>query len=182
MLLGYARVSTDKQDLQGQIDLLKKHGCTDIYTDIYTGKKRDRPEFEKLLNYARKGDTIVVFRFDRLSRNVKDLLNIIDELKKREIHFKSISEDIDTNSASGKLQLHMFAVFSEFEVNSISERTKLGLASARARGRFGGRPKKITPENIIMAKALHDSKQYSTNEILDKLKVSRATYYKMLNN
>lgn len=180
MLIGYARVSTDKQDLQGQIDLLTTHGCTKIYTDIYTGKKRDRPELTELLNFARAGDTIVVYRFDRLSRNMRDLLNILDDLKKKKIHFKSISEDIDTNSAAGKLQMHMFAMFSEFEVNSISERTKLGLAAARARGRVGGRPKKMTSDKIIMAKALHESNEFSTQEILDKLGVSRATYYKML--
>lgn len=180
MLIGYARVSTDKQDLQGQIDLLTEHGCKKIYTDIYTGKRKDRPQLTELLEYARKGDTIVVYRFDRLSRNMRDLLNILDDLKKKEIHFRSISEDIDTSSAAGKLQLHMFAMFSEFEVNSISERTKLGLAAARARGRLGGRPKKMSNDNIIMAKALHASNQYTTKEILLKLGVSRATYYKML--
>ncbi len=182
MKLGYARISTDKQDLKGQTDLLKKEGCTKVYTDIYTGKKRDRPKLKELMNFARKGDTIVVYRFDRLSRNVRDLLNIIDELKKKGIHFKSVSEKIDTNSAAGKLQLHMFAMFSEFEVNSISERTKLGLAAARARGRKGGRPTKMTKEKIEMAKSLHSNKKLKVKDILKQLGVGRATYYKMINS
>ena len=181
MKFGYARVSTEDQDLQGQIDLLKKEGCEKIYTDVYTGSKSSRPQFNEMREYLRKDDTVCVFRLDRLSRSLKDLINICNDFKAKGVEFKSLSEKIDTSTPAGNLYFQLIGAFSEYEINIIRERTKIGLAAARARGRFGGRPIKMKPDTIRMAKALHENKNLKVKDICKTLNVGRATFYKMVN-
>lgn len=140
-LLGYARVSTDKQDLAGQTARLEAAGASRIFSDVMTGKRIDRPGLETLIDYARPGDTLCVVRIDRLGRSLKDLIEIVARLGDLGIHFKSLEDPIDTSSAAGELQFHIFASLAQFERRLISERTKDGLAAARAKGKLAGRPK-----------------------------------------
>ncbi|HDK27857.1 MAG TPA: recombinase family protein [Candidatus Atribacteria bacterium] len=181
MLVGYARISTEKQDLNAQLDLLKLAGCTKIFTDVYTGSKCNRPNFDKMLSFVRKGDCICVYKLDRFSRSLKDLIIITNELKEKGIDFKSLNEKIDTSSPEGKLFFHIIGAFAEYEINIIRERTKAGLASARSRGRIGGRPKKMTDEKVKMAKSLHANKDLKVKDICKELDVGRCTFYKMIN-
>ena len=180
MLIGYSRVSTNDQSLDSQIDKLKKYGCEKIFTDIVSGAKAERKGLNDMLDYARDGDTIVVFRLDRLGRSLKDLIEIMNELQKRNINFKSLSENIDTSTPTGKLIFHITGAFAEFERNIIRERTKAGLESARARGRKGGRPTKITEEKIKMAKLLHSDTSLSIGDILKQMNIKKGIFYKML--
>lgn len=180
MLIGYSRISTNDQSLNSQLDKLKSYGCEKIYTDTISGSKSNRPGLDDMLAYARKGDIIVVYRLDRLGRSLKDLINLINQFKEKDIGFKSITENIDTTTPTGNLMFHISGAFAEFERNLIRERTKAGLESARARGRVGGRPTKITEEKIKMAKALHRNKDLDINTIVKQLGVSRVTFYKMV--
>jgi len=140
MLIGYARVSTDDQNLDLQKDALKNAGCDKIYEDQISGAKADRPGLTTVLEYAREGDVIVIWRLDRLSRSLKDLIEMVTLLDSKGIGLKSIHESIDTSSSTGKLVFHIFGALAEFERNLIRERTQAGLQAARARGRKGGRP------------------------------------------
>ena len=180
MIIGYSRVSTNDQSLDSQIDKLKEYGCEKIFTDIVSGAKAERKGLNDMLDYARDGDTIVVFRLDRLGRSLKDLIEIMNELQKRNINFKSLSENIDTSTPTGKLIFHITGAFAEFERNIIRERTKAGLESARARGRKGGRPTKITEEKIKMAKLLHSDTSLSIGDILKQMNIKKGIFYKML--
>jgi|SRR5665647_204575 len=182
MKIGYARVSTKDQNLDLQIDALTKYECDEIFQEkISSGK--ERPELLKVLKYLRTGDIFVVWRMDRIGRSLVELLNIINDLNKRNISFVSIMDNIDTTSSMGKFQLSIFGAFSEYEKNLISERTKAGLEAAKKKGVVGGRPKGLTEE--IMKKAKLVEKLYSLGdltivEVCKNQKISRATFYRYL--
>jgi DNA invertase Pin-like site-specific DNA recombinase len=180
MLIGYARVSTHEQTLNLQRDALDKAGCTKIFTDTASGAKTERIGLEAALNFVRKGDTLVVWRLDRLGRSLPHLITTMTDLEERGIGFKSLTENIDTTTSGGKLIFHIFGALAEFERNLIRERTTAGLTAARARGRTGGRPKTLTERQRSIAQALYNDKQHSIVEICQTLKVSRATLYRAL--
>src|SRR5437763_7076389 len=183
MYVGYARVSTTDQTLDLQQDALEKIGCTKIFTDTASGAKAERPGLTEALAYVREGDTLVVWRLDRLGRSLKHLIETITDLNNRRIGFKSIQENIDTSTSGGKLIFHMFGALAEFERDIIRERTKAGLAAARARGRLGGRPKAKTlntPKKVAMAQSLYDNKDNTIDEICKTLNISRATLYRYI--
>lgn len=180
MLIGYARVSTDDQNLHLQHDELKKAGCEKFFDDKITGSKIDRPGLVAAIEFARHGDIIVVWRLDRLSRSLKDLIQVVSDLESHGIGLKSIHESIDTTSSSGKLIFHIFGALAEFERNLIRERTHAGLQAARARGRKGGRPKKLSTDKAKLAIQLYEGKQNSINQICKLIGVSKPTLYKYL--
>jgi DNA invertase Pin-like site-specific DNA recombinase len=178
MKIGYARVSTIDQNLDLQIDSLKKAGCEKIITDKISGSLQHRVGLEELLNTIRKDDEVIVWRLDRLGRSLKHLIELITIFNEKETFFTSITESINTKSSSGKLIFHIFASLSEFERNLIRERTKSGLAAARARGKLGGRPKKAPKEKRQLTKELYNSKQYSLAQICKMIGISKPTLYK----
>ncbi len=175
MHIGYARVSTQEQNPELQLDALAKAGCEQVFQEKISGKDRDRPELETCLKVLRKGDTLVVWRLDRLGRSLKDLVEIVHALEERGIGFQSLTEKIDTTHAGGKLVFHVFAALAEFERNLIRERTLAGLAAARARGRKGGRKPKLSASDVRKAAAmLHDPFMTKT-EVARHFGVSRVT-------
>jgi DNA invertase Pin-like site-specific DNA recombinase len=180
MTVGYARVSTDDQNLDLQIDELKKLGCEQIFTDKQSGAKVDREGLAEALRYVRQGDTLVVWRLDRLGRSLKDLIEKVEALKNRGVDFRSLRENIDTSTSSGKLQFHIFSALAEFERDLIRERTLAGLAAARARGRLGGRKRSLDKKQIQIAATLIKDKTISIKEICATLGVSRATLYRYI--
>jgi DNA invertase Pin-like site-specific DNA recombinase len=180
MLIGYARVSTHDQTLHLQEDALEKAGCTKIFTDTITGVKAERSGLREALDYVRAGDTLVVWRLDRLGRSLKDLIEKLTELHNRKIGFKSLTENIDTTTSGGKLIFHMFGALAEFERDLIKERTNAGLQAARARGRKGGRPKVLTEKKVAMARALYADKSHSIDDICKTLTIGRTTLYRYL--
>lgn len=177
-LFGYARVSTEEQNLDRQIDQLRAQGVKkeDIFTEKITGTKKDRPELIRLLDKTREGDTIIVSELTRLSRSTKDLLDLSETMREKGIELKSLKENIDTTTATGKAMFGMLAVMAQFERDLISERTKEGLKSARARGRKGGRPKTET-KAIKKALTMYDSKDYTINEICEECNISKNNLY-----
>ena len=184
MNIGYARVSTQDQTLNLQKDALEKLGCTKIFTDTASGAKAERTGLNEALEYVREGDTLVVWRLDRLGRSLKHLIETITELNNRKIGFKSIQESIDTTTSGGKLVFHIFGALAEFERDIIRERTQAGLTAARARGRLGGRPKAKalnTPKKITLAQSLYNDKNNTIDEICKTLNISRATLYRYIN-
>lgn len=180
MLIGYARVSTDDQNLYLQLDALKNAGCQRIFDDQITGSKIQRPGLEAALEFAREGDVFVVWRLDRLSRSLKDLIEMVALLDSRKIGLKSLHESIDTLSSSGKLIFHIFGALAEFERNLIRERTHAGLQAARARGRNGGRPKKLSIDKTKLVIQLYEEKKHSIQKICELVGVSKPTLYKYL--
>src|ERR671939_1153496 len=148
MLIGYARVSTDDQNLDLQRDALQKAGCEQIYTDAVSGTKDQRPGLEDALSHLREGDTLVVWRLDRLGRSLRHLIDTVTSLAAEGVGFKSLTEAIDTTTTGGKLVFHIFGALAEFEREIIRERTRAGLAAARARGKNGGRPKSLTQKQV----------------------------------
>lgn len=178
MLIGYARVSTGEQNLDLQIDALKKAGCEQLFHDEMSGAKAERPGLTKALQFLRSGDTLVVWRLDRLGRSLTDLIACMAELKERNIGFKSLHESIDTTSPAGKLQFHIFSALAEFERDLIRERTMAGLRAARARGRFGGSKPKMTRDKVKVAASLMKDKSNRIKDICKTLGVSRATLYR----
>src|SRR5438270_1427433 len=175
MLVGYARVSTTDQTLNLQHDALTKAGCTKIFTDTASGAQTERKGLIDALSYVRSGDTLVVWKLDRLGRSLKDLITRITELETRKIGFKSLTENIDTTTSGGKLIFHIFGALAEFERDIIRERTTAGLEAARARGKLGGRPKALSPEKIKLARRLYVDKDTSVSEICTMLGISRHT-------
>ena len=175
MHIGYARVSTQDQNPQLQIDALEKIGCEQIFDGKKSGKITNRPELDQCLRTLRKGDTLIVWRLDRLGRSLKDLVKIISDLEEREISFQSITENIDTSSPSGKLIFHIFGSLAEFETNLIRERTMAGLASARARGRKGGRRPKMTMPDVRKAAAMLYDPMITKTEVALHFGISRVT-------
>ena len=180
MLIGYARVSTDDQNLNLQHDALKNAGCEKIFDDQITGSKIKRPGLDAILEFARTGDVIVVWRLDRLSRSLKDLIEMVALLDSKNIGLRSLHESIDTSSSSGKLIFHIFGALAEFERNLIRERTYAGLETARARGRMGGRPKKLNAEKAKLAQDLYNQRTRTINQICELVGVSKPTLYKYL--
>ena len=179
MLIGYARVSTQEQTLNLQQDALTKAGCTKIFTDTASGTKAERKGLEQALTYVLKGDTVVVWRLDRLGRSLPHLIATMTMLEERGIGFKSLTENIDTTTSGGKLIFHIFGALAEFERNLIRERTQAGLNAARERGRKGGRPKALTARQLSIAQDLYE-KRYPIVEICRTLKISKATLYRVL--
>jgi DNA invertase Pin-like site-specific DNA recombinase len=182
MKIGYIRVSTAEQNFDLQKDELAKFGCNKIFEDKISGSlsKADREGLRSAIEYARTGDVLVVWKLDRLGRSIKDLIEIINELNVKGVGFKTITGDIDTTTASGKLIFHIFAALAEFERELIRERTNAGLKSARARGRVGGRPTVMTPDKIRMAKQLHQDPNNKLADILKAFGVKKSVFYKML--
>jgi DNA invertase Pin-like site-specific DNA recombinase len=179
-LLGYARVSTVDQNPDLQHDALKAAGCFRIFADTASGALDERPALSKVLDQLRPGDTLVVWKLDRLGRSLRHLIDTVAELERREIGFRSLQESIDTTTPGGKLIFHIFGALAEFERDIIRQRTLAGLASARARGRKGGRPSSMTPTKLVLARQMYDSRQHTLAEISRTLGVSRASIYRHL--
>ena len=180
MLIGYARVSTIEQNVALQTDELKKAGCERIFRDKVSGAKTERPGLQEALEYLREGDSLVVWRLDRLGRSLRHLIDTVSELEERGIGFRSLQESIDTTTSGGRLIFHIFGALAEFERNLIRERTMAGLQAARARGRLGGRPKKLDAKKTELAYQLYDEKTYAVQEICQMLGVSKPTLYTYL--
>jgi DNA invertase Pin-like site-specific DNA recombinase len=180
MLIGYARVSTFDQTLALQRDALQEAGCERIFTDTASGSRSDRPGLAEALDHLRSGDTLVVWRLDRLGRSLRHLIDTVSALQERErgVGFKSLQEQIDTTTSGGKLVFHVFGALAEFERDLIRERTQAGLTAARARGRRGGRPKALDPKKAQIAQALYNDKTNSVADICRTLRISRATLYR----
>jgi len=176
--IGYARVSSDDQNLDLQRDALKKAGCERIYEEKESGGKVDRPQLLRLMESLRLGDTLVVWRRDRLGRSLKHLIDTVEKLEAQGVGFQSVTEAIDTTISSGKLVFHIFAALAEFERTLVRERTKAGLTAARARGRQGGRPKVLSDDKRKMAQALRDDPSHSIQSICKTLGISRTTFYR----
>ena len=179
MRIGYARVSTDEQTTDPQINALTAHGCEIIYSENASGKNADRHELENCLKALRPGDTLTVWRLDRLGRNLADLIRIVNDLEARGVGFASITENIDTITPAGKLVSHVFGALAEFERNLIRERTIAGIKAARARGKSSGRPSKLTGKNLALAKSLMADRANDVNDIAERFGVSRATLYRV---
>ena len=180
MKFGYARVSTDQQVLDRQIDALNKYGVDKIYTEKMTGTKASRPELDNLRNALRDGDTVVIESLSRLGRSSKDLLTLIEDFDNDGITLVSLKESIDISTPTGKLLVTVLSALAQFERDLIVERTREGLASARARGRKGGRPK-TDPKKVQNALKLYDSQMHSTKEIAEITGVSIKTLYNAIN-
>ncbi|MGB3954230.1 MAG: recombinase family protein [Brooklawnia sp.] len=180
-LLGYARVSTSDQDASLQVDALKAAGCYRVFVDTVSGALEHRPEFDKVLDQLRPGDTLVVWRLDRLGRSIRHLIDQLRALDERGVGFRSLQETIDTTSSGGRLVFHVFAALAEFERDLIRERTNAGLAAARARGRTGGRPSSLSPAQIKAARRMYEQNEMTVAQIGDVLGVSRTTIYRALN-
>ncbi|MFB0924944.1 MAG: recombinase family protein [Vicingaceae bacterium] len=181
MKIGYARVSTLTQNINLQTDALEKAGCTKIVSEQASGSVANRTELLNIKECLRDGDTLIVWRLDRLGRSLKDLIQWIDWLEQNNILFRSISEGIDTSTSTGKLFVHMFGALAEFEHNLIKERTKAGLEAARVRGREGGRPFKLSPEKRQLAVNLYKAQKHSLKQICELVGVSKPTLYKYVN-
>ena len=177
MKIGYARVSTSDQTLMPQTDALSEAGCEKMFTDIASGAKTTRPGLDKAVEFCRKGDTLVVWKLDRMGRSMSHLIEMVQELEKREVGFQSLTENIDTTTPGGRMIFHLFGALAEFERDLIRGRIQAGLKSARARGRKGGRP--AVPEEVqSMAKTLVADKSLTIKQICDQLGIARSTLYK----
>jgi DNA invertase Pin-like site-specific DNA recombinase len=180
MLIGYARISTYDQSLSPQKDALEKAGCEKIFTDTVSGSKAQRKGLTDALSHLREGDTLVVWRLDRLGRSLRHLIDTITELNTRGVGFKSLTENIDTTTSGGKLIFHIFGALAEFEREIIRERTQAGLASARSRGKVGGRPKALTSKEVQMLNSMAADKSLTVSDICKTLGVGRTTFYRYL--
>ncbi|OMD26279.1 recombinase family protein [Paenibacillus odorifer] len=178
-IFGYARVSTQDQNLDLQIDSLEKAGAAVIYKEKMTGMKKERPELEQLLKAISEGDSVVVYKLDRISRSTKHLIELAETFEDKKVNFISIQDSIDTSTAMGRFFFRTMASIAELERDIISERTKSGLQSAKMRGRNGGRPSK-DPKLVERALKLHSSNQYSIKEITDMTGVSKSVLYRAL--
>ncbi|MHA6876812.1 recombinase family protein [Ralstonia pseudosolanacearum] len=176
--IGYARVSTDDQHLDLQRDALTRAGCGAIYDEAASGKNAARPELEQCRKALRAGDTLVVWRLDRLGRSLPDLVQIVADLERQGVGFESLTEKIETGSAAGKLVFHVFAALAEFERGLIRERTQAGLVAARARGRVGGRKPKLDAQQVREIKALLRDPDIQVADVARRYGVSRTTLYK----
>ncbi len=182
MLLGYARVSTNDQNLDLQLDALRSHGCERFFDDVVSGAKASRPGLDEMLKDARPNDVIVIWKLDRLGRSLKHLVELVAELNERKIGLKSLNDPIDTTTAQGRLVFNIFASLAEFEREIIRERTNAGLAAARARGRKGGRKPGLSEEAQRKARIAESYYKEGTpvNQIAEDLNISKATLYKYL--
>ncbi len=181
MLVGYARVSTTDQNLDLQIDALTKAGCEKIFAEKITGATSDRTELNSMKEFIRDNqDTVVVYKLDRLGRSLKNLIDEMQTLQTRGIGFKSLQENIDTTTSGGRLFFHVFAALAEFERDIIRERTQAGLKAARARGRLGGRPKKLTEAQIQLMRKLYADKANDIAEICKMFNIGKATLFRLV--
>ncbi|HFL3415698.1 MULTISPECIES: recombinase family protein [Legionella] len=180
MKIGYARVSTLEQNLDLQIDALEKAGCKKIITDEISGSVAERPGLTRLKEDLREGDTVVVWRLDRLGRSLKHLIALVNEFELLKVGFESLQESINTTTSTGQLIFHMFGALAEFERNLIRERTKAGLASARARGRQGGRPKQLNSNKRQLVIKLYKEREHTVQEICRVMGISKPTLYQYL--
>ncbi|MEK0218860.1 recombinase family protein [Bifidobacterium mongoliense] len=177
MIVGYARVSTLEQNERLQTDALDRAGCERLFTDHASGTKAHRPELDHLLDTIRKGDTLVVWKLDRLGRSVQNLVDLMNLLQSRGVGFKSLTENMDTTTPGGVLIFNVFAAMAQFERDLIRERTNAGLQAARARGHLGGRPSKLTEKQRARIRELYQSRALTVQEIADQYQVSRQTIY-----
>ena len=175
MIIGYARVSTDDQSLDSQTDALSAAGAEKVFADRISGSKRARPELDRMLEQLRSGDVVTVAKYDRLARSLKDLLEIVEMIRDRGAGFRSLAEDIDTTTPAGRLVFHVFASIAQFERERISERTKEGLASARKRGRIGGRPPALSAAQRDEVRRMRDEEHRTVSEIARLFEVSERT-------
>ena len=182
MLIGYARVSTLEQNLDLQQDDLIKAGCEEIIVDKISGTVVNRPGLGQLKSMLRKGDTVMVWRLDRLGRSLKDLIEWVNYFDEKEVAFRSLKESLDTGTSSGKLVFHIFGALAEFERNLIRERTSAGLAAARARGRLGGAKKKLSEKQSKHLIELYQSKKHPVKDICELFQISKPTLYKYVRN
>ena len=180
MLVGYARVSTQDQNPALQLDALTAAGCEKVFTEKASGAQRDRPELAAALSYMRAGDSLVVWKLDRLARSLPQLIETVATLERQGIGFRSLTEAIDTTTAGGKLIFHIFGALAEFERSVIRERTRAGLKAARDRGRKGGRPPALSAADLAAAKALLRDPEITVDDVAKRLKVSPATLYRHL--
>ena len=180
MKIGYARVSTGLQNLDLQEDSLEKFGCEKVFTDHMSGAKSNRPGLETAIEFVRSGDTLVVWRLDRLGRSLKHLIEVAEGLETRGIGLASLQEGLDTSTSGGRLIFHIFGALAEFERNLIRERTMAGLAAARARGRVGGRSNKLDNGKKQTLRKMYDSREYTISEICQLLEISKPTFYRYL--
>jgi DNA invertase Pin-like site-specific DNA recombinase len=180
-LIGYCRTSTTSQTLASQIDALEEAGCSKIFSDHgVTGAAARRPGFDECLAYLRPGDTLVVYSLSRAGRSLKNLIELVGELEERQVNFKSLTEQLSTDSAQGRLTFHLFAALAAFQRELIVEATQSGLAAARARGRVGGRPRALTDTQVKLVREMYDTKEYSVKSIAEAFNVSRKTIYRCL--
>ena len=179
-LVGYARVSTGEQKLDLQLDALRGAGCQRLWSDTASGSLRDRPELVKAIDYLRAGDTLVVWRLDRLGRSVRNLIDLVGELEQRGIGLRSLQEGIDTTTPGGRLVFHVFSALAQFEREIIIERSRAGVAAARARGRVGGRPSTMTPAKLSKARQLRERGELTLEETAKVVGVSRSTLVRHL--
>lgn len=177
MKIGYARVSTHDQNLDLQKDALEKDGCKQVIVDKVSGTVAERPGLKEIKTILRQGDTLVVWRLDRLGRSLKDLIEWINYLDDKKVGLKSLQESIDTSTSTGKLVFHIFGALAEFERNLIRERTQAGLAAARARGRLGGRPKALNSEDQKVVIDLYNEKKMPVKKICEMMGISKPTLY-----
>ncbi len=175
MIIGYARVSTEDQNLDGQLDALKAAGAEKIFADKITGAARSRPELDRLLDQLRAGDVVTVTKYDRLARSLRDLLDIVDTIQAHGAGFRSLAEDIDTTTPAGRLVFHVFASIAQFERERISERTREGLEAARKRGRVGGRPPALSIAQKAEVRRMRDEESRPLPEIAQLFRVSTKT-------
>ena len=180
MLIGYARVSTDDQNLDLQRDALQAVGCERVFEDMVSGARADRTGLVTLMSMLRAGDTVVIWRLDRLGRSLKNLIELVERLESAKVGLRSLQENIDTTSSGGKLVFHLFGALAEFERNLIRERTQAGLLAARARGRMGGRPKRLDPAKLALALKLHRERNHTVEEICKMMGISKSTLYNYL--
>lgn len=179
-MIGYARVSTGEQSLDLQTDALKQAGCWRVYEEVASGARRDRPILIEVMDHLLKGDTLVVWKLDRLARSLQQLIETVEILDKLGCGFRSLTESIDTTTAGGRLIFHIFGALAEFERSIIRERTLAGLQAARLRGRKGGRPKSMNEQSLIVAQALLKDGVLTVRDVAKQVGVSPATLYKYL--
>jgi DNA invertase Pin-like site-specific DNA recombinase len=180
MKIGYARVSTPDQHLALQVDALRKAGCRQVYEEICSGARVERPVLQHVLTHAREGDVLVIWKLDRLGRSLRHLIEVVTDLAHRGIGFKSLQENLDTTTSSGKLVFHMFGALAEFERDLIRERTQAGLVAARARGRRGGRPRGLSQQaaaTALAAETLYREGQLSVAQVAEQLRIAKSTLY-----
>lgn len=180
MFIGYARVSTADQTLALQEDALHAAGCTRIFKDVISGSTTDRPGLTAALDHCRSGDVLVVWKLDRLGRSLAHLLTVVQQLQAAGVGLRSLQENLDTTSAGGKLIFHIFGALAEFERGLIRERTAAGLAAARVRGRVGGRPRRLSPDQVALARRLLAQPDVGVAQVAEMLQVSRQTIYRAL--
>ncbi|HHX68844.1 MAG: recombinase family protein [Miniphocaeibacter sp.] len=180
MIFGYARVSTEDQNLNLQIDALEKYEVDRIFKEKVTGANKERPELKEMEKLLRKGDSVVIYKLDRISRSTKHLIELSEKFEELGVNFVSLQDNLDTSTSMGKFFFRVMASLAELERDIIIERTNAGLKAARARGRLGGRPKKNS-STINMALKMYDSKEYTIPQILEAAKISKSTLYRYIN-